>query len=829
MNILSNLKKNNKGSTLVMVIVTVLFIGILGSLILGLAATGYRVRNIDYSSRTTFYENEEYTGRIYSEAGMAAVGILGDAYTDTMARINAATISSKEQLNNYLKKLYYKRMLIYYRLAEPAISETDLLNPIEITAPSAPLTVDPDSVHGQLNALLQTMANGKDDVSVDTPVDVNIYGKIKASIVDPVTGEYEPTIRVEDIHLSYVNKEKTYGSDITFDLVVGYPDWDFTFANPDVEASDLDTFVDYVFISNGMLSFENTGADAGGRNVSVSGCVSAGDNRAIADAKSVNSGLHIGSGIEASFGANANYMYDNFSIVVTDNIVLDSSATRAAEMEVTGGSIWCNSILLNRAASLESTVGSKFTATGTDVYLQDDLQLEGENSVAEVTGIEGSGSFYGYSYGTTEGSNTQNHSSAIILNGNNSKLTISGLNALSISGLAYLDFTTEGTNYRTGESLSVIGNQFIYLVPSECLPENYGNPHRKTNVAGVEEKIVDTIRQRVVDSSYFFGTSYLNPSDPIKVQEYTIDGKRYVFYYLNFSSVSSQTDYVKFVMGSGLVTAAIANTSLTELRKQIKENLAEFNMNATEFIKVATPENFYTTGAIVKTAKGGVEEGSESIFGPGKVTMAIKSATLSNRYKLLKSCLISVPSTELVDDFSQIVCNDMIKKYADGLVTKDYRDSLDNGSLSRSLIYNIVDWNMLRTYAASAGGVFEKTQSVSGGASGKIVYSDSSMTVSSGSGIYVIDGDAVVSSSFEGLVVASGKITVTGGSSYDANGKWVLELLKAAQDPDTATDGVGYSNVFTAFPVASAPAVTTTEINQVIYKDVVNIDNWRKY
>ncbi len=822
--LLMKLRKNNNGSTMVFAVVTILFLAMLVSLILALSATGFRVRTVDYGSRQTFYENEEYSGRIYSEVGMAAIGILGDAYTDTMAKLNTSSINTEEQLNNYLKKLYYKRMLIYFKLATSTISDTEVLNPIEIAAPADPAAVEATSPHGIIKTMLQKMADGTD---VTSAVNVLINGKIEAHIVNASTGEYEPTIIIHDVHLDHVDNSNSYDSDITFDLVVGYPEWDFTFTNPSVAASDLDTFLDYIFITNGTLTFSKPKSTD---STIVSGCVSVGDNSAIADAASTNKGLHITNTADVSFKPNPDNLYDKMSIVVTDNVMIESPASGSSIMRVTGndiGELWCNSILLQRATSDSSTTGSAFYSSNASIFVQDDLQLDGPYSRVELN----NGRYYGYSYGSTENSNAQNFSSAIIVNGDYSSLQINTLNLLSINGLAYVNLVNKGTLYRTGESLTVRGNQDMYLVPDACMPVS--NPYRTgASTSYTPEQIDNYVKTHLQDSSVFFGTQWLVTDNPFVKRTYDINGREYTFFYLNFKSVIAQREYAELVLGSGYggVTGNVPRTSLEAVRSRVLENLSDMQNSSTSVINVSGTTQGYTQGAMVTVAQGGAAVGSETISTLDAASVVLEYGTLSNRYKLLKSCLISVPDqfssaesiTESLTNLSSFYSKDYIVKGING----GKRTTLNNGEFNRSAIYNIVDWNVLRTYASQESGDFTRNQD---GVVIHYVYSPGSAYTVSSSGVYVVDGNVTVTGNVTGLIIASGDISVTAGSSFTSNALGIQTALTAAQKNETAAGGVAYSNVFKAFPIDNALPSTPKELQNLIYADVVGFDNWKKY
>lgn len=139
---------------------------------------------------------------------------------------------------------------------------------------------------------------------------------------------------------------------------------------------------------------------------------------------------------------------------------------------------WADNILLNGASA-------DFDGR---IYVADDLTLKGESSRAILKG-----EYYGYGNGTElnadgEPEDSKNKSSAILLNGLNSTLDMSGLNGLFLSGRASIGTggaevvmpeagdpllsgitVDENENIPLGESIEIKSNQIAYLVPAECI------------------------------------------------------------------------------------------------------------------------------------------------------------------------------------------------------------------------------------------------------------------------------------------------------------------------------------------------------------------------
>lgn len=791
-------KLNNDGSTIVFVVVAIMFIGLLASLILALSAAGFKMRNVDYSSRQNFYEGEEYSGKIYSELGMNAVGILGEAYVSTMGKLNTSSITSESSLNNYLKNLYYKNLLIYLELVPSNVSSTAL---------TVPLNYDSASVE------LLNMENRLQNI-VDptvTEVEVKIKGMIEC---EPEGGTFDdgekyPVVTINDVHIQYINTAKRFESDYTFDIVLRYPEWDFTFSNPVSASTDFDTFLDYVLISTDVIAFNNV-------NESIYGCVATGTNSIVAENNNNSIGLQINSGADVRFYENSSNWYEKLAIVVTDNVMVNSSVTSPSYMQINGGKLWCNSVILNMETSETATSGSTFVTSNTNLYMQDDLQLDGEYSRAVING----GSYYGYSSNMSDNNTAQNSSSAIMVNGNNSSINLQNLDTLCVNGLAYINFKNRGTLYRTGESLSVKGNQDIYLVPDAYMGNKVSNPVRVGTAVDTE-----LIKSNLL--TQFFGKSYLNADAPYITRSYNINGREYVFYYLNFESPSAQGQYVTTVLNS-----SSTDTVLLAIRKRVLENLSDMNMTSSEILSVSASQSF-TAGAIV-SASGGESLGSASATAGNIAGIVIDSMSYRNRYRLMKSMLMPVVEGEVLNDFANVHCVDLVVKHANdpSEYPSEYR-AIVNQYLNQPAVINIIDTAKLNLYVSGSGGEWSRTHNTSSGTAvlkyvsvpGGGVYN-----VSESKGVVVVDGSANVSGNFEGLIIATGGITVSGSGTLTSNPTMVDELLTREQTyvPSGSEPGPR-SDVFRYYPVVGSPTVYGDSIAQLKYSDVLYYDNWRKY
>lgn len=889
MKVFQKKKLNNSGSTLLFVVIALLFIGLLASLILALSAASFRMKTTDYSTRKNFYEGEEYSGRIYTELGMNSIGILGEAYTETMGKISSGDITSKSALNNYLKKLYYKEMMLYLGLVERDLlgDPNDLVLNSQLAAPEliySPNSSDVTEVAKveAVKTMLQEIVDRTETNADGTPGTpdpnktpaVEIYGDI---VCKPEGGTYDdgttyPTIEINDVYLNYINSGTNFESNYTFDIVIKFPKWDFTYSNPVSESTDIDSFVDFVFISEGALKFAGNNAE-----FDVNGCIAAGDNSLSAVNGVDNRGIFINY-CTVNFNGNDSNWYEKFVAVATDNIVVNSSAAANSTLNIKAGKVWCNSILLQRDPTVNESTNHSTVRAGTDVeiYLQDDLQLDGIDSRVSMTGTY----LYAYGTNTTDGGMAQDTSSSIIVNGYNSSIDLAQMKGLYVYGLSYLDIP-QGGSYRTGESLSIKTNQDIYLVPSVYLAGATSNP-TATYLSDDQLKTVANNLKNNTEYGEFFGYQYLKdgttrtvqknpdgsnvldadgnpvyvtiasgaPSDQAVIRRsYTNNkGKTYYFYYLNFATPFTQSHYVNEVLGD----AALANRNQEAIRLELKDrvyenltdNLSRDGVNYVMSYNMASGIPAFTVGALT-TARGGDNKNSSTVTDRADAAILMDATTLAvkyrKRYRLAKSLLIDVASTaETLDDYNSVLCKDLAvtdvgkRHYDSAKFNKSYRD-ISNLQLNRSAITNMINLAKLDAYARSDGGtVWNRSHGVSGGTATLryVTTSGSSPYVlnSAFRGVLVVDGSVQINADVEGLVIATGEIEVKGGSTFTSNPQMVHDLLTLEQTADLVNNNNDpRSDVFYFYPTDHSSSAVNKKVAELDYSDVIYFDNWRKY
>lgn len=407
--------QDNRGGTMVMVLVIIAFIGILSGILLYASYGGYQMRLADKQGKDNFYTAETVLDEINVGLQEEISKALKKSYEQVM--VNYALYETEEKRSREFYNVYY----------------TELQNALQQDA-AHPNLYNINMLRGYLSAEV------KGDGTDGSRENFGTYGAIVESNVETAPAVYtlalkENGIVLKDLKVSYVNKSG-YVSIISTDIRIALPAVNFaqTSAFPDVNG--------YCLIADEKLALGNTFA---GGSITVKGDAYGGRLTLgkSDDSSILSSTIHF----EKADGAEA----DSLSKIVSrEDITLTESTLFANETE-----IWGNNLLLSSASA---------TIKGS-ANLNDDLVLEGSGSEVVL-----SGEYTGFGISGKEAASN----SAIVVNGKDSRLDLTGLESMNISGRAYVaapktEDNKDAADAVMGESVAVKSNQLIYLVPPEAL------------------------------------------------------------------------------------------------------------------------------------------------------------------------------------------------------------------------------------------------------------------------------------------------------------------------------------------------------------------------
>lgn len=459
-------------------------------------------------------------------------------------------------------------------------------------------------------------------------------------------------------------------------------------------------------------------------------------------------------------------------------------------------------------------------------YVANDLILTGNGSRATLTK-----EYYGYGSsvetGMGDGAVTPSLSSAIIINGRNATVDMSGVNKLLLAGRAYIGQSlstglamsgtpggTVGTSKAVlmGESIAVKGNQIAYLVPAECIGTLDGktmvgqNPLNGAMAATVEDyknlygadfkevdfnKPVYKLDNKTLSD---FGVTDMNHIRKIYTQYNSADSenKTLAYYYLvmdkdkaaeyfaqyyNFNASKETIDnYFKKYAAGGIVLGdyTAENTQYTILGNSlVSDALSDSGVTLLRGLQTSVPGEEEGDG---DADSGGTEEGEQPSPDEGYQEVSDNASEMKN----------------FVDEAEVLELSETYAKKYKALTTNLTEDFSTVGP-NQTVFNSIIQEDLLRDYLKDNGGtvVFKSEDGMiavltdcTGDGDGDndtfMLSQIATSLVSPGERknirlIVAVDrdddaedgiagGNVIVDEHFTGLLIAQGKITIAGNT-----------------------------------------------------------------
>lgn len=436
-NIWGKFHRDNRGGAMAMVLVIVAFISILASVLMFVAYSGYQMRLIDRQGKDNFYTAETVLDEINTGLQEEISRALTKAYQQVM--VNYALYETAEKRNAEFYNVYYDELQKALQLDSAHTNQYSVAK-----------------LRGYLSG--EVLGDGKAGTSPDgSKINFGTYGAIVESNVTPESYTLalkKDGILLKDLKVSYVN-QRGYISIISTDIRIALPAANFS------QTSAFPSINGYCLIADETLTMGNT---MSGGSLTVKGDAYAG--RMELGKKTGTAYLASRIRFERPDDAEENSIT---RVVSREDITLNESSLVTDEVELWGESLWLNSASMGGGESIVELNGS--------TNLKDDLVLAGAGSRATIKG-----EYTGFG----NAADTAALSSAVIVNGKDSYLDLSGLTSMNISGRAYVstsykagdsvnihgesvDETANKADVAMGESVAVKSNQLIYLVPPEAL------------------------------------------------------------------------------------------------------------------------------------------------------------------------------------------------------------------------------------------------------------------------------------------------------------------------------------------------------------------------
>ncbi len=488
--LLNQIKRENRGGSLIAVVVLMTVVMAIGAVATTLTITTLSMKVVERENKNTFYDADSIMEELVSGIEANANTAYAKAYETVM--LNYVSLSATDGVNTALQEEYLQNLLLIFvnatKTEYSGDEAADLVKDIS-TGDILYATYDSTILDDVLKACLAEEHVQYLDIETVNP----------SVSVDYSLG----TFTIYGLRV-VVTTEEGYESSIDTDLVISTP----ALSMAGVEASQ--ELTKYCVIADDGIEFNAS-------NVSIDGSVYAGAE-----------GISVTAGVD--------------SIAITGDTILTRGdiTTFAADSSITIGStnsvIWAENII---ASGDRSTMYINGTC-----YVSDDLEVNGQDCTVTL-----SGTYFGYNYSENYGTkvNTSGlaaYSSAILINGFGSSVDLSNLSQLYVAGRSYISRNSGDTSLNTsdiilGESVTVRATQLAYFVPSIYNQSaTYDSSTLMLTEAGISYYTsigVENIKQ-YLDSSQNLVAYYYN---------YTRNGKVIsgVNYYLNFTDEAAAASF----------------------------------------------------------------------------------------------------------------------------------------------------------------------------------------------------------------------------------------------------------------------------------------------
>lgn len=793
-NELWNRKRRNRGSSIVIVIIAMAMIGILATTLLWMSYINYKIKVNDIRNKNSFYSAEMVMEQIVAGLQKEASDSVAVAYQEVLS--NWDDLQSESNRYSSFASTYLDTLVKHLRDADKGDGyyKRDILKGYVDT-----------TVWDHVNQT--AWDNGTDDTDET---------KKKPPVMELVNGN---SLILRNVFVSYMDGDRL--SIVSTDLCLDVPQIVFT------QSGSIDELYNYILIGNQGISLKESSGQ-----VTADGSIYAGT-----DDKG-KGGITINKASTLAIN-NGRYVISKSEI----DVIGPGAGLIVRDVKETGSSVYAKNL------DLQSGTISFDSKT----YIANDLTLSGNGSKATLTK-----EYYGYGISTESGigdsKTDQENSSAIIINGQNSTVNMSGVDTLMLAGRAYigtnttkkeLDQNAEAVangdaakkNEKAvlmGESITVKGGQIAYLVPTECLGVYNGetligqNPVTQDVAAKIQTykndygenfKEVDFTRAvsrlgglslssfGVTDMDHIrkVSTQYVGGGTESKSLTYyylVMDAenaaKYYQTYYRNGSNKETIDQYFKKYATGGIVLGDYTSeqNSYTILGNALVSDVLS-QSGVSLLASTATTSNTMTTEEVYQ-----------------------KSGEIANVYKGLTTNLSEdgASASSFQNVFDSVIKKDIVTKNADGSETRE--------TIQEYLIHNGTGSTMEFTTDDGLKGI------ITAGS-----YTLSSAT-SGASNIRLIVslGDITIDRNFTGLAIAKGTITINGAVSNGAaslkrNKMDLYKVLNATTgaEGDTMTPMGFFVNGETSLSEGAQESPTDEAGNlDIDYTEIVRYMNWEK-
>ena len=737
-------RNDNRGSSILMVILVAAGIGVMAAIALWVSLRNVQMKTTDAEIKESFYSAEGVLEQVKAGVKEKAEAAYKEAVTKDLENFAKYNNSSQTPAGAAASSA----------ASEKARRAEDFKKNFKDTFKRS---IDRGS-EGEYN--IKSISNLVDQSLLNSPTyPYAVVSAMKTGLSGDIgiVKDEDDKLVLKGIRVRYVSEDEQV-SEIVTDITVAVP-------KPDVVSatSDLDLF-EYAIIGD-------KGVEVTAGNVNIKGSVYAGFSDSLNKQAFVTSDY-------TNVGLYDKTLIANGTINIANNASLKASANQK---------IWAGNILLD---------GGRAELTGAS-YVADDLTLSGVRSSAKI-----SGTYKGYG----DDKNVASSSSAIIINGKDSSIDMSGAKEVALAGYSYIATGNErlrdnsigearnNKDIKMGESIAVKGNQIAYLMPGEWI----GTDSNKESKFGHNPLSYDEYK-KLLNERDSSGKNYVLVDTKARAYK---TGKTFEDYGVTKSDLDA--NYTKIfvqpitgISSDGLVYFYV-NLPQDKAAKYFNDFYAA-DKNRAEELKKHTD---YYTDTIKSAAEANIKTvGNYTLYDNDLVVLPGKTSTIDNTGKFIKT-------------FRALCTN---------LTTK-----VKAGQRENEVFNNIINESVLRGYLA---GVVKKEVSVNGVkaviASGDYEYNSSSGDVR----LIVALGDVRVNKTFTGTIIAGDKVKVNSAGEIKSDDSGIIKNL--ISEPLTAGGSDYFYKIFKdgeAF-AASGSTVSGNDLfadGSVDLSKLVSYSNWKK-
>ena len=871
-------KRDDRGSAIVIVIISMALIGILASTILWASYLNYRIKVNDLRVKNSFYSAETVVEQIVAGVKKDIVSAaVNEAYQEVVSNWDALGTDSNRE--SYFVMAYIEQVEKNLRVGD--------------TSKGIPAgQYDRTILEGFVDSEFWNEGNANGYIVGDvwdgstTPLPLfKTYEQNRAE-----SGNSYMTIK--NICVEFYDSDGLL-SIINTDLAIDVPKLQFT------QAGTIDRLYPYVFV--GGSGIETADATTIGIDGSIYGGVDEHDKGGIEIGQNshvtVENASYIISGGDIVIG-NANPVEKNTDIInqgaelivrnlsssgvgYRTNVYAEDLAVNGSHLDISGRVFVANDLILSGRGSNVSLAGQYFgyggetgtTLLGTEKDADGNDVLDGDGNAVQVN------------------VNPAAQSSAIVINGKDSTVDLTDLNTLQLAGRAYVSLSEDEAesalpHVLMGESISVKSNQIAYLVPPECvgtldgrtvigqnpvsfatwiqmvssLPEyaadgrdfkivdagkastklgggmlvNYGIGNiTADDLSGVDPDNISEAMTRLNGVAGTRGVRFLYKPEKAQVYLYLVmdktNAERYFTSYYNVNSNKESLDSYFNQYASGGI--------------KLKDNVQGYTVVGNSMVSVTdagSGDNIVTNadGENLVRLLSSVTLPEDEGEGEGEEGEGEEQPTDPDAYREVSDNITSVESVRTIEELNQLIeqCGINYQNLNRNLMEEDtglYNTVFENlVVLETPSSPNPDDSPVvgLQDYLDANGGEVDfetsdglKAVLVDAKKRGTYTVADSKLR------LVVAIGDVEVKSNFQGLIIASGKITVADNVTCKKDGEGVYSVLQATNTIDSNVPANVLCNG-SGMVKNGYEGTKTDELGNVSidYSKIVRYENWIK-